>query len=109
VNRRPLTPAEFDAACRELVKRCPWLSETSGRRSEQRNESVGGNPLSKHRLGMAKDFVSDTGRYGQAESTATELGLWWKTHDKGSGDHLHAQGLAPGPPPDWWVEAYGRP
>lgn len=107
-KKLPMTPAEFDAACRELVRRCPFLSETSGRRSAARNASVGGNPHSKHILGMARDFVGPSAAANQvAAEEANDLGLWWKLHDTGSGDHLHTQGLPPGPPPVWWVSKYG--
>jgi len=105
-DRHTLTPAEFDAACRELQRRCPYLSETSGTRSKERNAAVGGNPESKHLYGLARDFVDEHGRYVTAERTAIDLGLWFKTHDKGSGNHLHVQGAAPGPIEEWWLEKY---
>lgn len=109
MTKLPMTPAEFDAACRELVRRCPFLSETSGHRSMARNASVGGDPKSKHVLGMARDFVgpnAEAHRVGAEE--ANELGLWWLVHDKGSGDHLHVQGLPSGDPPAWWLSKYGE-
>ena len=107
-DRQPMTPAEFDAACRELIRQCSWLSETSGRRSEARNSSVGGNPNSKHLLGMAQDFIapSENG-LTQASLVGRKLGLWVKVHDVTSGMHLHTQGLQKGPPEDTWMEKYG--
>ena len=108
MSRQPKTPAEFDAACRYIVAACPYLSETSGYRSEARNSFVGGNPASKHLLGMARDFVAPrTEQLQVAAEVAHELGLWFIVHDKGSGDHLHVQGLPPGDPPDWWLAKYG--
>ncbi len=106
-NRHPLSPAEFDAACRLLIAECPWLSETSGKRSVERNESVGGHPDSKHVLGMARDFVSDQRGMEAAQRAANRLGLWTLLHDVGSGSHLHTQGLATGPVPNWWMHKYG--
>ena len=103
-----MTPCEFDAACRALVERAPFLSETSGRRSVERNDGAGGSEVSKHLLGMARDFAADEG-YGlqTAEEEAERLGLWAVVHDVGSGDHLHVQGLAPGNPPRWWLAKFG--
>ena len=104
--RQPMTPAEFDAACRELTAHCPWLSETSGRRSSTRNESVGGKPGSKHVLGMARDFVGTQDEMRQAQIVANRLGFWTLLHDVGSGDHLHVQGLPTGEVPEWWTDKY---
>ena len=105
-DRHTLTPAEFDAACRELQRRCPYLSETSGTRSKARNAAVGGHPESKHRYGIGKDFAADDGDYSEAQDEARGLGLWFVVHDKGSGNHLHVQGSAPGPLPEWWLLKY---
>lgn len=107
--RRPMTPAEFDAACRELRRRCPFLSETSGARTAARNAAAGGRPDSKHVLGMARDFGADGSaqerheRLVEASRVALELGLWCLVHDVGKGDHLHAQGLPVGPVPVEWA------
>ena len=108
MSRQPMTPAEFDASCRALVAACPFLSETSGRRTTERNEGAGGSGASKHLLGMARDFALDLG-YGlsQAEAQAEELGLWATAHDAGSGMHLHVQGLPVGPPARWWLAKFG--
>lgn len=104
-----MTPSEFDAACRELVRLEPYLSETSGRRSVARNAAANGSEVSKHLLGMARDFSADEGHGLQAaETTAEELGLWAVVHDAGSGSHLHVQGLAPGNPPRWWSAKFNR-
>tara|TARA_R100001129_G_scaffold174582_1_gene146972 strand:+ start:225 stop:539 length:315 start_codon:yes stop_codon:yes gene_type:complete len=102
-----MTPAEFDAACRELLRRCPELSETSGRRSAERNAQAGGHPDSKHRLGMARDLVGPG--LHDAQQHARELGLWFLLHDAGTGVHLHVQGLPPGDLPTWWVAKFGGP
>ena len=108
-HRQPMTPAEFDAACRELKRRCPWLSETSGWRSEARNTRVGGNPQSKHMIGMARDFAAESPEgHTQALPVAHGLGLWGMVHDVGSGDHLHVQGLPPGEIPSWWLAKYRK-
>lgn len=108
-DRQPMTPAEFDAACRELWRRCPYLSEVSAYRSIPRNASVGGNPASKHLLGMARDFVGpNQSAHEVGAEEAADLGLWWVIHDKGSGDHLHVQGLPPGDVPEWWTAKYGE-
>jgi hypothetical protein len=101
-----MTPAEFDEACRQLWQAHPELSETSGRRSAERNASVGGKALSKHVLGMARDFAGPAGVLRDAAATARALGLWIDTHDVGSGMHLHVQGLAPGDVPAWWACKY---
>jgi len=101
-----MTPSEFDAACRALVAECPWLSETSGRRSTERNARVGGHPESKHVIGMARDFVASQQGMEQAQAVANRLGLTTKLHDVGSGAHLHTQGLPVGPVPDWWATKY---
>ena len=106
-GRTALTPAEFDARCRRLVSYCPELSETSGTRSAIRNGEVGGNPASKHLLGMARDFVPDNDHYGGLDDICITLGLWFLIHGVSSGKHLHVQGLAPGDVPAWWTERFG--
>jgi len=104
-----MTPAEFDAACRELWRACKFLSESSGRRSEARNSMVRGNPNSKHLIGMARDFAApDVEMLREAEIVALALGFWTQVHDVLSGDHLHVQGLPPGDVPEWWMNKYGR-
>ncbi len=104
-----MTPAEFDAACRELERQCPFLSATSGTRSKKHNAAVGGDEESKHLYGIGKDYRSDNGKYTRAAKVAFKLGLWFVVHDKGSGSHLHVQGAAPGPLPEWWLEKYWSP
>jgi len=104
-----MTPTEFDAACRELVRLEPYLSETSGYRTVARNAQAGGSEVSKHLLGMARDFAADEGHGLQAaETTAEELGLWAVVHDAGSGNHLHCQGLPVGLVQRWWLAKYNR-
>ena len=106
-KRYPMTPEEFDRACRTLVRGCPWLSETSGYRSKGRNEAVGGNPESKHLCGMARDFAAPSmAGLEQGQAFALTLGLWALVHDKDSGFHLHVQGLPPGPIEQWWLDKY---
>ena len=102
-----MTPSEFDEACRQLWQTHPSLSETSGRRSAARNSHVGGHPLSKHVIGMARDFVALPEVMEAAQRTANALGFWTQLHDVGSGNHLHVQGLAPGEIPAWWASKYG--
>ncbi len=106
-GRRPLSPAEFDARCRRLVEMYPTLSETSGRRTFARNERVGGDPKSKHRIGMARDFVDDDLLYAEIGKSCLAIGLWFKIHDAGSGHHIHVQGLPSGDIARWWLEMYG--
>ena len=103
-----MTPQEFDAACRQLLDECPWLSETSGQRSMERNKAVGGHPESKHCIGMARDFVGDQRGMEQGQAVANRIGLWTKLHDVGSGDHLHVQGLPTGPVAEWWADKYRK-
>jgi hypothetical protein len=108
LGRQPLTPAEFDAACRELVRRMPFLSEVSGHRTPERNAAAGGSEVSKHLLGLARDFVADAGYgLGHAEVTAEALGMWALVHDAGSGEHLHVQAAGIGPLPEWYESKYG--
>jgi hypothetical protein len=104
-----MTPSEFDAACRQLLRLEPYLSETSGHRTVARNAAANGSAVSKHLLGMARDFSVDEG-HGllAAETTAEELGLWAVVHDAGSGIHLHVQGIAPGNPPRWWSHKFNE-
>jgi hypothetical protein len=107
MTRQPMTPGEFDAKCRELIRWCPWLSETSGRRSKGRNDAVNGDPDSKHLIGMARDFAAPSkAGLEQASLQARELEFWHTVHDVGSGKHLHVQGLAPGPVPEWWTDKF---
>jgi len=102
--RQPMTPAEFDAACRALLDRIPWLSETSGYRTPARNERVGGSDASKHLLGMARDFAGSQEGIRQAAPVAVTLALWVEIES----DHLHVQGLPPGEVPEWWRAKYMR-
>ena len=107
--RRAMTPVEFDANCRLLWGKFQFLSETSGRRSRERNIQVGGKKKSKHAYGMAKDFSAPTNdQLMVAMAYARQLGFRVETHNVGSGQHLHVQGLAPDDPPEWWVEKYGK-
>lgn len=111
-ERTPMSPEQFDARVRELIRRCPFLSETSGRRTLSRNAAAGGKPTSKHALGMAQDFVADGGattrsqRHREAAEIARGLGFWVEVHDVGSGDHVHVQGLPPGPVPAEWTQQH---
>lgn len=115
-TRLPMAPEDFDAACRELRRRCPWLSETSGARTRARNAAKGGKPDSKHVFGghnaVSRDFVADGNeatrakRHAEAARVAVELGMWVMVHDVGSGDHLHTQGLPVGPVPAEWVARF---
>ncbi len=108
-RRTAFPPCEFDAACRELIRCHPFLSESSGRRSEAHNAAVGGRSTSKHLIGMARDFVAPTRRgLEQASRTAVKLRLWWVIHGKGPKIHLHVQGGAKGPMPRWWRDRYWK-
>lgn len=103
-HRRPLTRAEFDERCARLEELHPELSQTSGKRSAERNAQVGGNPQSDHLEGFAKDYV-DTGmpytvmpcpRAAELVHSAKVLGLWGLVHGDGSRQHLHVQATPPG-------------
>jgi hypothetical protein len=110
MTRQPFTPAEFDAACRELERSCPWVWQTSGYRSTEHNADVGGHVMSKHAIlpCMARDYVAkDQAGLEQCANKARGLGLWVIVHDVGSGNHVHVQGLPTGPPPEWWLAKYG--
>ena len=104
--RLPLSPCEFDSMCRRLERIFPDLSQTSGKRSVARNQKVGGNPLSKHLLGMARDYGTDSepdkAMQDHYSTIAISLGLWPLYHD----NHLHIQGLPPGEIPQWWKDRY---
>lgn len=108
-KRQPMTPAEFDANVRVLMSECPYLSETSGRRSPTRNARAGGLANSKHVLGMAQDFAAPTRRQlNAAQRKARSLGFWTEVHNVGTGIHLHVQGLPTGRVPAWWKAKYQR-
>ena len=104
--RIALSPSEFDSICRRLERIFPDLSQTSGKRSVTRNQKVGGNQLSKHLLGMARDYGTDSQPDEAMQNNycviAISLGLWPLYHD----NHLHVQGLPPGEIPRWWRERY---
>jgi len=107
MKRDPMTPSEFDAKCRQLERTCPWVWQTSGYRSADHNADVGGQVLSKHVIGMARDYVAkDQAGLNQAAEEARKLGFWIVVHDVGSGNHIHIQGLEPGAPPSWWFSKY---
>ena len=111
----PMPPAEFDAVCRLIWRQFPDLSESSGYRSQLKNVQVGSSDASKHRLGMGRDFyVADMNIrlsiLERARDFARSLGLWTELEIYPNAewlDHLHVQGLAPGPVPDWWLDKYG--
>jgi len=109
--KRPMTPVEFDAAKRELERRCPFLSATSGRRHADRNLRVGGRRDSKHAMlpCMAQDYVADSQELmEEGAHVAVSLGMWTLIHDVGVGNHLHTQGLPTGPPSEQWLAEHGE-
>ena len=103
--RQPMTPDEFDRNRREFELRCPFASATSGARSAEHNEKVGGNPQSKHALvnAMAQDYSFPIERRTDATNAARDLGFWFKFYTWG----IHLQGLPRGPLEPWWQEKYG--
>lgn len=106
-DRQPMTPREFDAACRALEHACPFLRQTSGYRNAEHNRRVGGAPQSKHLIAMARDYSADSLEdLYEAMGVARRLGMWVAVHDKGSGMHFHGQGLPPGEIADWWRAKY---
>lgn len=109
-DRQPMTPDEFDENVRELTRCCPWVSQTSGFRSEIRNQRVGGSSRSKHLVGMAADFAADDeDGLEQAQDKARQLGFWTQIH--GSPPHLHIQGLPAGEVSDCtinWNTKWGK-
>ena len=116
IERVPLSPAEFAAACRMLERRRRDLSLRSGVRTEEHDRSVSGaGALSKHRrpYAMAHDYTSvhayEVGSMAADAlvRAAQELGLWAIYHDAGTGAHLHVQGLPPGPAAEGWLELHG--
>lgn len=84
-----MTPVEFLLAKMALFSQ--WAGrETSGWRDAERNEEVGGVPLSAHRFFLGSDFLPHPpARDPQFEITARRLGLLalWE------GDHYHLQPL----------------
>ena len=111
VERHPFSPAEFDAAKRELERRHPQCWHTSGYRSATHNAAVRASPESKHAMipCMAADYGALTHHELRSMAdTAIELGLWYKIHTVGGPDeiHLHVQGLPIGPIAQWWQDRY---
>jgi hypothetical protein len=99
-----MTPAEMDAAARELENRCPFLSQSSGVRSPEHNSAVGGSEASKHLIGMARDYKCPTAEERDlAMREALRLGFWIKPYNWPG---LHIQGLPPGDVPAWWAYKY---
>ena len=107
-TRKPMTPEEFDAACRALVRRVPELSCTSGARSEGRNEALRASPASKHLIDMARDYAAPKNVLQNGLGQSRILGLWGLIHGEGANEHLHVQGLPPGDVPLWWADKYGQ-
>jgi len=102
--REPMTPEEFDRACRQFEGENETASLTSGIRSPERNRSVGGSDDSKHLLGMARDYALPTeDDCVRAQESALRLGFWTKRYAWG----IHLQGLPRGDVPRWWDDKYG--
>ncbi len=106
-RRVPLGPGAFARACERLEQLRPDLSQTSGRRSPQRNTSVGGSPVSKHLASprdepyrAARDYVADSMpwsdpngrvRIAELELQAKILGLFAQVHGAAGAQHIHIQ------------------
>lgn len=103
-NRQPMTPSEFDAACRILERDFPYISVTSGFRSAEHNASIDppGHPESKHLIGMARDYKCPGDMLKPSAGYLVKLGLWFKYYTWG----FHVQGLIKGPLEQWWIEKY---
>lgn len=99
-----MTPDEFDANARQLERRNPGISLTSGKRSEWRNAAVGGHRESKHLIAMARDYRCENDEDKTAAlADAVRSGFWTKPYEWG----FHIQGLPPGEIAAWWTEKYG--
>jgi len=112
-DRFPMSPAEFDAACREFVREVKAagyiVDESSGWRSAEGNREAGGNRISKHLRGMAHDYTlippeGSGGDFSVPKTIAFELGLWREVYEWG----IHIQGLPVGSAPIWWLDKYGE-
>lgn len=80
-----------------LLRACPGLTLTSGRRSHQRNRAVGGSPRSFHLDGRAADFTGTEAALQAGADAARQQRLGRRctgpeevlVHDVGTGRHLH--------------------
>lgn len=106
-HRTPMTHAQFLRAVSRFQEIFPGGTRNSGWRSGKHNADVGGAATSKHCEGNPLqpiacdiDYNPEPDKAAQAEMThsARVLGLWGLYHL----GHMHLQGLAPGPVPDWW-------
>jgi hypothetical protein len=109
-KRKLLSRPEFYQESKVLSEAFPGLRFSGGPRTAERNAEVRGNPKSKHldHIDMAHDYVGTPEEMEAAKK-------WWQkrmkgkgtaiVHDKGSGLHLHIQGLPIGDPgEDWFSE-----
>ncbi len=110
MSRFLFSPAEFDAACREFERLCPWIWQTSAYRSVEHNAAVSGHAESKHAWlpCMAKDYDADDDEHRlKAGEVASGLGLHVVVHTvEGGRPHVHVQGLPKGPAPLWWSDLH---
>ena len=113
MNRRPLSPAEFDAACRVIEAENPGCWVSSGYRNPDHNLATpGAISTSKHAMlpCMARDYCAETpGELEAIAESAYRQGLWRIVHDTtGTGLHTHVQGLPIGPPTLEWMQRWGE-
>lgn len=106
-QRKPMSPAQFDAACRVVEAENPSCWQSSGYRNPVYNMCVpGAQTNSKHAMlpVMARDYCALSEAELQAiASSARRQELWVIVHDSGTGRHVHLQGLPTGPTAlDWW-------
>ena len=103
--------AVFETRCARLEQLRPDLSQTSGVRSQRRNDAVGGSGKSRHlgpghgqRWHGARDYVADgmpwdpiaqSARISELELQIKTIGLFGQVHGEGHNQHLHVQSAAP--------------
>ena len=106
-----MTRIEYAQAKIKLESLYDNISHTSGVRSIEHNENVGGSARSKHLYGMADDYIFDISMNNSLEEILqTELltlGFWFKLYPDDR-RRFHIQGLPTGDIPEWWLEQEGE-
>ncbi len=111
MHRTPMSPAQYDAACRVVESENPGCWVTSGYRNPEHNAALpGSQTASKHAMlpCMARDFNAETEEERlQIAATARRQRMWVQVHNSGTGRHVHTQGLPVGPPTLEWMQRWG--